>query len=124
MTAPLHRQFFGDGERDFALSPELILELERKTNAGIGALCQRVFARQFHFTDLSETIRLALIGGGEDPKRAQELVTVYAGERMDKSYPLALAILSALWFGPVTKPAPAEETAPADEAILDHGKAT
>ncbi len=39
--------FFGDAEYQFKLTPALVLELERKTGAGIGTLCSRVFAKQF-----------------------------------------------------------------------------
>jgi hypothetical protein len=95
-----HRAFFGDRDRDFALSPELIMELEKVTGAGIGALSRRVIAGQFQYRDLSETIRLGLVGGGETPERAAELVKVYvAGQPLNGAHALAVAILSALWFG-------------------------
>ena len=71
MTAELtHTGFFGDGERNFLLTPELIVELERKTGAGIGSLCRRLFAGEFKHAEITETIRLALIGGGTSPKEA------------------------------------------------------
>ena len=73
-TAMTHRAFFGDGERDFRVTPELIVELERKTGAGIGGLCRRLFAGDFKQVDVTETIRLALIGGGASPKDADALV--------------------------------------------------
>lgn len=95
-----HRQFFGDAERDFRLTPPLILELEAKCEAGIGSLCRRVFAGEFSHSDVTETIRLALIGGGENPQRAAELVAAYAADRpLSEVYPLAVSILEALWFG-------------------------
>ena len=47
MTVTPHRAFFGDAEHDFRITPALVIELELKTGAGIGALCSRVFARQF-----------------------------------------------------------------------------
>ncbi|TIP84107.1 MAG: gene transfer agent family protein, partial [Mesorhizobium sp.] len=37
-----HVAFFGDADRTFALTPELIIELERKIGMGIGSLCLRV----------------------------------------------------------------------------------
>lgn len=99
MTDTSHRAFFGDAERTFTLTPELIIELERKTGAGIGALCSRLFARQFRHADITETIRLALIGGGTDPKEAAVLVAAYAGKPLLEPYALAVAILDALWNG-------------------------
>jgi hypothetical protein len=95
-----HRAFFGDAERDFKLTPPMIVELERKTGAGIGALCRRLFAGDFQHADCTETIRLALVGGGAAPKEADALVKAYAIERpLGEIYPLAVAILETLWFG-------------------------
>lgn len=98
--APAYRQFFGDAEREFRLTPELILELERKTEAGIGGLCKRLFAGDFHFSEVTEIIRLALIGGGETPKNAAALIGVYVNTRpLFETFPLAVAILEVTWFG-------------------------
>lgn len=95
-----HKAFFGDAERTFRLTPKLIVELERKTGVGIGALITRVVGRQFTHADLSETIRLGLIGGGTSPGEAEALVLTYASSRpLAETYPLALAILMALWSG-------------------------
>lgn len=100
MSDTTHRAFFGDAERAFALTPPLVLELERTTGAGVGALCQRVFAGAFHAADLAESIRLALIGAGETPERAKELIDTYvAGRPLAETFPLAISILEALWFG-------------------------
>jgi hypothetical protein len=99
-TAMTHRAFFGDAERDFRITPELVVELERKTGAGIGGLCRRLFAGDFKQADVTETIRLALIGGGTSPKDADALVAAYAVNRpFAEIYPLAVSILETLWFG-------------------------
>jgi hypothetical protein len=95
-----HRAFFGDAERDFKLTPPLIVELERKTGAGIGGLCRRLFANDFSYGDIAEIIRLALIGGGTAPKEADALVKAYvAGRPLGETFPLAVSILETLWFG-------------------------
>lgn len=95
-----HKSFFGDAEYAFNLSAPLIIELESKCGSGVGALCSRVFLKQFAQADINETIRLALIGGGTAPKRAAELVAAYAVDRpMSQSYPIAAKILERLWFG-------------------------
>lgn len=95
-----HRAFFGDAEYDFRLALPTITELERSTGLGIAAICDRIFHKQFAHTDLTETIRLALIGGGTAPKRAAELVATYATDRpLSEIYPLAFAIAEATWFG-------------------------
>lgn len=98
--APTHTCFFGDRDRAFALPPAMIAELERLTGAGIGGLCRRLFAGEFHHAHVVETIRLGLIGGGEMPQRAAELVATYAATRpLAETYPLAVAILETAWFG-------------------------
>jgi hypothetical protein len=99
-ASPAHRQFFGDAERDFRLTPELMLELERKTRSGIGGLCKRLFAGDFAYGELIEIIRLALIGGGEKPKTAAALIDAYAAKRpLAETYPLAVAVLETAFFG-------------------------
>ena len=61
-----HRAFFLDAERDFALNRTELQELQRKLGTGIGAIFQRVGRFDFYVEDLTETLRLALIGGGTD----------------------------------------------------------
>jgi hypothetical protein len=100
MTVAPHRAFFGDSDYDFRLTPSLVIELEHKMGAGIGALCSRVFAKQFAQSDIHETIRLALIGGCTAPERAASLIASYAIDRpFSETYPLTVAILDDLWFG-------------------------
>ncbi|WP_375763073.1 gene transfer agent family protein [Bradyrhizobium sp. Pha-3] len=91
--------FFGDAEHTFQLTPALITELEAKCGP-IGALFHRVNYKQFSQSDLSETIRLALIGGGTAPKRAAELIAAYVADRpIAETLPLAVKILERVWFG-------------------------
>lgn len=100
--APSHVAFFGDAERTFRLTPDLIVELERKTGAGIGGLARRFFASEFHHGELLEIIRLALIGGGERPQVAASLVAAYAAPLpVMELYALALPILETVMFGRV-----------------------
>ena len=95
-----HKQFFGDKTRPFVLDPVLITELERVTGTGIGGLCRHLFAGEFRHHEMREVIRLALIGGGEAPEDAAQLVAVYVdGQPIEHSYALAVAILEAAWFG-------------------------
>ncbi|MBZ9694549.1 gene transfer agent family protein [Mesorhizobium sp. CO1-1-9] len=100
-----HTAFFGDGEHAFALTPDLILELERKTGAGIGSLCQRIPEGHFRLEEIVEIIRLSLIGGGTSPQEAAALVDTYAAKRpLKETFPIAIAVLQAVWSG-----APAQE---------------
>jgi len=56
---------------------------------GIGALCSRVFARQFAQTDLTETIRLAVDRRRHRTRNARpDLVATYATDRpLVETYP-------------------------------------
>ncbi|RWI22053.1 gene transfer agent family protein [Mesorhizobium sp.] len=95
-----HVAFFGDADRTFALTPELIIELERKIGMGIGSLCLRVPEGHFKHADLVEITRLALIGGGTTPQEAAALADTYAAKRpLNEPYALATAILQMIWSG-------------------------
>lgn len=92
--------FFGDGEHTFALTDDMVAELERLADLGIGALYLRAANMQFKLGDLIEVIRLGLIGGGTTPERAAQLVDTYArNQPIDDLYPLALDVLDARWGG-------------------------
>lgn len=92
--------FFGDGEYPFTLRPAQIIELEGKCGAGIGTIAARVFAKHMHQVDIHETIRLAAIGAGMNPKRAAEMVAAYVADQpLIASWPLANRILEHTWFG-------------------------
>ncbi len=100
-----HRAFFGDAEHTFALTPALVVELEAVTGTGVGGLFKRLVANEFKHREISETIRLSLIGGGTDPETAARLVSTYVPARpLIEAYSLAVDILTALMFG---KPADA-----------------
>lgn len=93
-----HTAFFGDGEKTFALTDDMITELERITELGIGAVYLRAVNMQFKLVDLVEIIRLGLIGGGATPEQAMQLTDTYARNRpMDELFPLALDVLDARW---------------------------
>ncbi|KQS64526.1 hypothetical protein ASG39_11260 [Rhizobium sp. Leaf371] len=95
----MHKQFFGDAEHAFRLDPGMTLELERIVGSGIGAISRRFFAGDFSFSELTETLRLGLVGGGMDPKEAAALVITYA-DRMAVTdlYAKALPVIEKLMF--------------------------
>lgn len=107
MSGTAITMFLGDAEYRFDLPPAQVAELENKTGVGIGLLCHRFFARQFSLSELSETLRLALIGGGTPPEKAGRLIAGYVKDRpIVETYPIAEAILESRYFGN-----PHEETA-------------
>ncbi len=92
--------FFGDGERAFALTPELIGELEKKIGVGIGSLCLRFPEGHFRHAELVEIIRFSLIGGGASPQEAAALADTYAAKRpLREAFPIAAKVLQVAWFG-------------------------
>ncbi len=96
-----HRAFFGDSEKSFAFpNRELVEELERKTGIGIGALFRRFRASDYSLSDVLQTIRLGLIGGGVSPVEADQLVTVYGvGRPLAEIFAVADGVITALFFG-------------------------
>ncbi|OCP17018.1 MULTISPECIES: gene transfer agent family protein [unclassified Ensifer] len=96
-----HRAFFGDGEKTFAFpSRDLIEELERKTGQGVGALFRRFRGSDYSFSDVTEIIRLGLVGGGTAPAEADRLVSVYAiGRPLAEVFAVADGVITALFFG-------------------------
>lgn len=98
--ASVHTAFLGDGEKSFRLTAPMVLELERQLGAGIGAIFKRLIASEFNHRDLVETIRLALIGGGNEPEEATALVKTYVSDApLMKVYPLVMSIFEHLMFG-------------------------
>lgn len=97
----MHKAFFGDRERNFVLTPALIPELERLSGAGIGKLCQSLVQGNFALLEITETIRLAMIGGGTSPLEAAALVKAYIDvSPLGEAHILAADILTNLWVGP------------------------
>jgi hypothetical protein len=98
---------WADGTYLFALKLKQIEELQRLCNAGLGEIAQRLLVeRRWRVSDVVETIRLGLVGGGLPAVRARELVDTYVDGRpladpRDPANPLATAqaIIMAAYFG-------------------------
>lgn len=102
----MHTAYFGDGVKSFALTPEMIIELERQTGSTIGAIYGRFMVSQFGFNDIIQIIRLGLIGGSTAPIDAQTFIDSYAKPRpIMEIMPLAFDILDLAWNGAPTEPA-------------------
>ncbi|UVC10190.1 gene transfer agent family protein [Rhizobium sp. TH2] len=95
-----HTAYFGDATYTFALTDDMILELENKTGLGIAGFYLRMSRAEWSFEHMVELIRLGLIGGGTSPAVAQRLVDTYAKNRViDETFPLAFDIIDARWTG-------------------------
>jgi len=95
---------FGDGKHTFRLGITQLEELQEKCDAGPAFVLRRLIAFEYLVSDVRETIRLGLIGGGMEAKPALLLVERYVDD-LDKtpfaeSAGLASAILNAAIFGP------------------------
>ncbi|MEO7224191.1 MAG: gene transfer agent family protein [Devosia sp.] len=96
------RTFFGDAERDFALGAKMIQELERTTGTGLGDLFAHLTTGNYRFAEITETIRLGMIGGGTSPQEADALVRAYVateGNPLIEAQILAAEILTHLYVG-------------------------
>lgn len=66
---------WADGHYDFKLTWASCAEIERKSNAGIQAVYERVMVGQAHLADVTEIIRQGLLGGSGGTVDAQQVET-------------------------------------------------
>jgi Protein of unknown function (DUF3356). len=90
--------FFGDQEYLFRLTVKQIIELEEKCQAAFGVIYHRLMNGIFTVNDVTETIRLGLIGGGLEPIKAAKLTERY-GIPLAESHQVARLVIGAVMFG-------------------------
>ena len=92
---------FADSEaRTFRLAIGQLLELQDKCNAGPAEIATRLQDGRWRVEDVTETIRLGLIGGGMSPAEANTLVRRYVHERpLLESIMYAQAIIMSALIG-------------------------
>jgi hypothetical protein len=91
---------WADGNHEFCLKWGFVIELQEKCDAGPHYILQRLQIGQWLVQDISETIRLGLIGGGMEPGKALGLVQTYVEARpLLENHGLAMAILAAAIMG-------------------------
>lgn len=84
----------------FRLAWGQLVELQEKCDAGPYIILQRLYEGSWKMLDVSEPIRLGLIGGGMEPVKALKLVREYVQARpVNESVLYAQAILSAGLMG-------------------------
>ena len=102
---------FAGRRRRFCLRLGEMGELERLTGQGIGAIYLRLGTHQFGVTEVWDTIRLGLEGGGTPAVEASALVMRCQDQPIADFLPLASRIVSAAVTGaPVAGKDPAERT--------------
>jgi Phage tail tube protein, GTA-gp10 len=72
---------WADDVYSFRLGHGQVFELEEKLEIGIAEIYNRLASDRWRLRDVSETVRLALIGGGMDPAAAVKKVRAYVFER-------------------------------------------
>ena len=103
------------GEHTFLLSIKELRALQDKCDAGPAFILFRLQNGQWRVDDIIETIRLGLIGGGEDPAKARKLVTDFVEDRpLSISIPIAQVILMSAILGPEDDP-----TGESDREMVD-----
>ncbi|MBO9100001.1 MULTISPECIES: gene transfer agent family protein [unclassified Rhizobium] len=114
---------FADGDYPFRLSWGNLVELQEQLDAGPYAVLNRLNSDEWKVQDISQIIRLGLIGGDKDlhPVKARKLVERYVEERPPlENLPLARVILMTALFGAPDEPAGAG--AKGDEIETSDGK--
>ena len=92
--------FWADDEHSFALKWGQLIELQEKCDAGPYVILERLAANAWRMEDISEIIRLGLIGGGMPPVPALKLVKRYVKDRPPvESVQPAQVILAAALVG-------------------------
>lgn len=89
---------WGDGTYTFRLGLSEIEELERKRDLGIFQILTRLnpVVRECKLSDITEVLRLGLVGGGTAPVDALVKVQRYADERpIDENRDVAYAVVLA-----------------------------
>lgn len=96
---------WADGSYRFALRWGELAELQEKTDAGPYVVLQRLGSGAWRVEDLSNIVRLGLIGGGMKPEDALKKVRFYVEHRPPlESVPLAYAVLQAALLGVPDEP--------------------
>lgn len=101
------------GEYTFRLTVTGTIELEQKCEAPFTVVFSRLRDGVYTRTDIRETIRLGLIGGGMDAAAASKMVKQHVDDApVVDSLPLAVLILGGVLFGFEASPPGNPEAAP------------
>ncbi|TCK31236.1 tail tube GTA-gp10-like protein [Ancylobacter aquaticus] len=91
---------WADGTHVFRLAIGQLAELQDKTNAGPLVLFERLRTGSWRIEDITNTIRLGLMGGGMPPVDALKKVRTYVEDRpWTENVPTAMMVLMAALYG-------------------------
>lgn len=110
---------WGDGTHSFRLAWGQLAELQEKCDAGPYVVLQRLHSGEWRVEDISNIIRLGLIGGGLEPSPALKLTRAYVESRppMESLIP-AQVILSAALMGAPEEAVGEDDAANPEESSL------
>ncbi|MGB3445739.1 MAG: gene transfer agent family protein [Xanthobacteraceae bacterium] len=92
---------WADGDYTFRLAWGELIKLQEACDAGPGMVLQRLMTNDCRVQDISNTIRLGLVGGGMEPTKALQMVRDYVESRPPlENRALAYGILAVAWHGP------------------------
>lgn len=96
---------WGDDDYVFRLGWGELAELQEKTDAGPYVVLQRLHGGQWRVEDITNVLRLGLIGGGLKPVDALKLVRTYVEARPPmENVPFAIGVLSVALMGAPDEP--------------------
>jgi len=92
---------WADGNYTFRLAWGELIELQEQCDAGPYVVLGRLSQGAWKMQDISETLRLGLIGGGVEPAKALTLVETYVKPRPPmENLQFARGVLSLALLGP------------------------
>ncbi len=96
---------WADGTHSFRLAWGQLAELQEKCDAGPYVVLQRLHSGAWRIEDISNIIRLGLIGGGMEPSPALKLTRAYVEARppMENIIPAQVILSAALTGAPEEK---------------------
>lgn len=108
---------WADGTHGFRLAWEQLSELQEKCDAGPYVVLQRLQNGSWRVEDVSNVIRLGLIGGGTTPADALKLVRRYVEARpaMENVIPAQIIMTAALLGAPEDSPGEGDAESPAKD---------
>lgn len=91
---------FADGTYQFRLAWGELIKLQEARDTGPYVILDRLLTGRWHVQDISDVIRLGLVGAGMEPVKALKLVRSYVEERVPlENLVLAQRVLGAGLIG-------------------------
>lgn len=92
---------FGDGDSTFCLTYPTVSDWEKRRDRSLFAVYNRMLRNNVVFLDdVREILHMALVGAGVKPEAATAQVRTWVELRpIGETYPLALEVMDAFFFG-------------------------